>query len=175
MPVIPKLTTVLTKQAIQQRVEELGRQISNDYQGCSLVLIGILNGAFIFLADLVRNLSIPAQIDFVRTSSYGSSTTSSGSIRITKPVEINIQGKDVLIVEDIADTGLTLSYLINYIQGFEPKSIKICAFIDKRERREQTIRLDYIGYVVPKGFLVGYGLDYAQEYRGLPEIFEIIF
>ena len=122
---------------------DVARSVSADYADGDLVLIGVLNGAFIFLADLVRQLSIPAAIDFVRVASYGTGTQSSGKIRLTKEIEIDIKQKDVLVVEDIIDTGLTLSYLVDYLASFEPRSIKICTLIDKHERREKAIRADY--------------------------------
>ncbi len=166
-----ELIPVLKKDDIDKIITDVARRISCDYQDRELVVVGILKGAFIFLADLVRRLTIPVKIDFVGVSSYGSDTSSSGKIRLTKEIETDIKDKDVLIVEDIVDTGLTLSYLIDYIKSFKPKTVKICSLIDKQERRKIKINVDYACHVVEKGFLVGYGIDYAENYRNLPEIF----
>ncbi|OEU71883.1 MAG: hypoxanthine phosphoribosyltransferase [Desulfuromonadales bacterium C00003093] len=170
---MPELIPILKKDDIDKIVAGVARRISSDYQGRELVLIGVLKGAFIFLADLARNLTIPVKIDFVGTSSYGSGTSSSGNIYLTKKIEIDVKDKDVLIVEDLVDTGLTLTYLLDYIKSFGPKTVKICALIDKRERRKIKINIDYACHVVGKGFIVGYGIDYAEDYRNLPEIFHL--
>ena len=170
---MPELIPVLTKAQIEKLVDDMARKISDDYKHQDLVLIGVLKGAFIFLSDLCRHLTIPVKIDFVQASSYGSGTSSSGNIKLNKDIDIVIRGKDVLVVEDIVDTGLTLSYLIEYIKGFGSKTVKLCTMIDKRERRETDIRVDYACHVVDKGFLVGYGLDYAENYRELPGIFHL--
>jgi hypoxanthine phosphoribosyltransferase len=168
------LVAVLKKKEIENAVITLAGKISSDYHKRELVLIAVLKGAFIFLSDLVRHLTIPAKIDFVRLSSYGSNTSSSKKVRLTKEIEIDIKGKDVLIVEDIVDTGFSLQFLIDYLKDKEPRSIKICTFIDKHERREVNFNIDYIGHTVSKGFLVGYGLDYAEDYRNLPEVYHLI-
>jgi hypoxanthine phosphoribosyltransferase len=168
-----ELATVLTKDAIQKKVFELALKISDDYKGKDLVLVGILKGAFVFMSDLMRCLTVPVKLDFVCASSYGNGTSTSGSIRLTKEIGIDIKGKDLLVVEDIVDTGLTLAYLIDYLKSFGPASIKICAMIDKRERRSAEIHIDYSCHVVEEGFLVGYGLDYAEEFRNLPEIYHL--
>ncbi len=170
---MPELIPVLTQKAIEDAVARVARQISKDYQNRDLVLIGSLKGAFIFMADLVRHLSIPVKIDFVRAASYGSDMSSSGKIRLSKEAELDLKGRDVLIVEDIIDTGLTLEYLREHFISLAPRSVKICAFIDKRERREKQIVIDYVCHVVETGFLVGYGLDYAENYRGLPEVYHL--
>ena len=170
---MPELIPVLTKAQIEKLVDDMARKISDDYKHQDLVLIGVLKGAFIFLSDLCRHLTIPVKVDFVQASSYGSGTSSSGNIKLNKNIDIVIEGKDVLVVEDIVDTGLTLSYLIEYIKGFGAKTVKLCTLIDKRERRETDIRVDYACHVVDKGFLVGYGLDYAENYRELPGIFHL--
>ncbi|MDX9787223.1 MAG: hypoxanthine phosphoribosyltransferase [Desulfobacterales bacterium] len=170
---LTNLTPVLTKEKIAHIVAELARDISNDYQGRQLVLIGVLKGAFIFLSDLVRHLTIPVEIDFVRASSYAEQSCSSGQVMLTKPVEIDIEGKNVLIVEDIIDTGLTIVSLIEYLKALKPAGIKVCVFIDKHERRKVLFDADYVGYSTDRGFLVGYGLDYAEKYRHLPGIFEV--
>jgi hypoxanthine phosphoribosyltransferase len=170
---MPDLISVMEKDDIAKRVVAVARRISIDYKDRDLIVIGILKGAFIFLSDLVRNLTIPAKIDFIGVSSYRSGTSSAGTIRLTKEIEIDLKGKDVLIIEDIVDTGLTLTFLIDYIKSFNPGSVKACALIDKHERRETEVEIDYVCQVVSKGFLVGYGLDYAEDYRGLPGIYQL--
>lgn len=169
---MPELVPVLNRKAIEDSLLTVAKQISKDYQGRELVMIGVLKGAFIFFADLIRCLTIPVKIDFVRVASYAGGT-SSGSIRLSKDVEIDLKGKDVLIVEDITDTGLTLEYLKNHFSTLGANSVKICVFIDKKERREKHTAIDYVCHVVEKGFLVGYGLDYAEDYRGLPEVYHL--
>ena len=170
---MPNLIPVLTKEEIDKVVSEIARRISSDYKGCDLILVGVLKGAFIFLSDLIRQLTIPVKIDFAGLSSYGTQTSTSGSIHLTKDIEIDIKNKDVLIIEDIIDTGLSLTYLVDHIKTFNPKSVKICALIDKRERRKADINIDYVGHVIEKGFLVGYGLDYAEKFRNLPEVYHL--
>lgn len=170
---MPELIPVLTKNDIENLIAKVARKISTDYQGRDLVLIGVLKGAFVFLSDLVRHLSIPVQVDFIRLFSYGSGTSSSGDIRLTKDIEIDIELKDVLIVEDIVDTGLTLKYLIDYLKSYKPKTVKVCALLDKHERRESDVRIDYACHAVDKGFLVGYGLDYNEDYRNLPGVYHL--
>ncbi|MBW2592338.1 MAG: hypoxanthine phosphoribosyltransferase [Deltaproteobacteria bacterium] len=172
---MPELIPVIKKEDIGKTVASMARNISSDYADRDLTVIGVLNGAFIFLADLVRKLSIPVEIDFVRVASYGAGTESSGEIQLTKDVEIDIKDRDLLIVEDIIDTGLTLSYLIDHLKCLGPHSVKICTLIDKRERREVEIHADYAGHVTEEGYLVGYGLDHAEKYRNLPEIYHLKF
>ncbi|PMP67096.1 MAG: hypoxanthine phosphoribosyltransferase [Thermodesulfobacterium geofontis] len=170
-----KLRLVLSKEEILRKVKELAEKIDKDFNEEPLILIGTLKGAFIFLADLVRNLKNPnIQIDFIRVKSYGMSDTSSERIEITKEIEIPLEGKNVILVEDIVDTGLTLKYLYDYIKNFNPKSFKICALIDKKERRKVEVLIDYVGFEIEKGFLVGYGLDFAEKFRHLPDIKEVI-
>ncbi len=164
---------VLSRTEIAQKVKSLAQRISEDYAGKELIVIGVLKGSFIFLADLIRELTIPAQVDFIRLASYGSNTTSSGTIRITKEAELDIKNRDVLIVEDIIDSGLTIAYLLEYLKSFSPRSVKVCAFIDKIERREVQVPIDYVGLMVEHGFLVGYGLDFDEKYRSLPAIYRI--
>jgi len=144
-----------------------------DYQNQDLVLVGVLKGAFIFLSDLCRNLTVPVQVDFVQASSYGAGTSSSGNIELNLDIHLDIREKNVLIVEDIVDTGLTLSYLVEHVKGLGAKTVKICTLIDKRERREIDIDVDYACHVVDAGFLVGYGLDYAENYRELPGVYHL--
>jgi hypoxanthine phosphoribosyltransferase len=170
---MPELIPVLNKNDIDKMVSRIARKISSDYQNQELILIGILNGAFVFLSDLVRHLTIPVKLDFIRVCSYGSSASSSGNIRLTKEIEIDINNKNVLIVEDIVDTGLTLSYLIDYLMTFNPKTVKICALINKHERRNANIKIHYACHDVTEGFLVGYGLDYNEDYRYLAGIYHL--
>ncbi len=162
--------TILSKEEIHDRVEVLGREISADYRDKKLVLIGILNGAFIFLADLVRSIDLELEVDFIRVASYGDDTSTTGTITLSKKPDLELAGKDILLVEDIVDTGTTLAWLHDYFTAYQPASIKICSLIDKHERRETEVKVDYVGFVLNKGFLVGYGLDYAQKFRNLPEI-----
>jgi len=170
---MPELVPVLSKNDIDSLVKQVAHRISTDYRNKDLILIGVLKGAFVFLSDLVRCLDIPVQIDFIRVFSYCSDVSSSGEIHLTKDIEVNIKDKDVLIVEDIVDTGLTLKYLIDYLRSYHPKTIKVCVFIDKHERRGADIAIDYSCHHVAKGFLVGYGLDYNEDYRHLSGIYHL--
>jgi hypoxanthine phosphoribosyltransferase len=172
---MPELIPVLRKNDIENMVAQVAQKISSDYQDHELILIGVLKGAVVFLSDLMRHLSISVQVDFIRVSSYGSDTSSSGNIRLTKAIEVDIKNKDVLVVEDIVDTGLTLTYIVDYLKSFNPKTVKVCTLLDKHERRESNITLDYSCHLVEKGFLVGYGLDYNENYRDLPEIYHLKF
>lgn len=168
-----EMIPVLSGSEIAQKVKALSRQISKDYAEKDLCMIGVLNGVFVFLADLVRELTIPVQIDFVRVVSYGSGTVSSGNIQITKEIELDVKDRDVLIVEDIVDSGLTIAFLLEYLKRFHPKSVKVCAFVDKAEHRQVEVPIDYVGHVVESGFLVGYGLDFDQKYREVPGIYRL--
>ncbi|MFO7970126.1 MAG: hypoxanthine phosphoribosyltransferase [Desulfobacterales bacterium] len=168
-----ELIPVLNKNDIDKMVARVAREISSDYQNQELILIGILKGAFVFLSDLMRYLTIPVKLDFIRVCSYGSGASSSGNIRLTKEIEIDINNKNVLIVEDIVDTGLTLSCLIDYLKTFNPKTVKICALINKHERRNANIKIHYACHDVTEGFLVGYGLDYNEDYRYLAGIYHL--
>ena len=170
---MPELIPVLKKDDIEHLVVQVASRISSDYQERELVLIGVLKGAYVFLSDLARQMSIPAQVDFIGISSYGADTSSSGKIRLTKDIDIDIKNKDVLIIEDIVDTGLTLSYIVEYLKSFSPKTIKVCALIDKRERRKSKVKIDYACHLTDEGFLVGYGLDYSEDYRNLPDIYHL--
>jgi len=167
---MPELSLFLDREAIRRLVADLAGRIAADYQGRRPVLIGVLKGAFVFLSDLIRRLTIPVSIDFIGVSSYGARTVSSGKIRLTKPVDTDLEGKDVLLVEDIVDSGFTLSFLKDHIEGLGAKSVKVCALLDKRERREESVVIDYTGLTVKEGFLVGYGLDFGEDFRYLPEI-----
>jgi hypoxanthine phosphoribosyltransferase len=155
---------------IEARVALLAERISRDYGGKEPVLVGVLKGVIFFFADLVMKMTIPTKMDFIRAASYGSGSTSSGVIRILKDVELPLKGADVIVVEDIVDTGLTLDQMIRHLEVKEPASIRICALIDKSERRTKEVRIDYLGFEVPSGFLIGYGLDYDEKYRYLPDI-----
>jgi hypoxanthine phosphoribosyltransferase len=169
----PTMVPVLSRAEIAQKIKTLALRISQDYAEKELVVIGILKGAFIFLADLVRELTIPVEIDFVRLASYGSDTSSSGHIQITKEIELDISGRHVLVVEDIVDSGLTIACLLDYLKPLRPKSVRVCTLIDKTQRREVKIPTHYVGHVVEHGFLVGYGLDFDEKYRALPEIYHL--
>jgi hypoxanthine phosphoribosyltransferase len=155
---------------LRQRVESLGREISDDYAGRDLLLVGVLKGAVFFMADLMRELSIPCEIDFMAISSYGAGTDSSGVVRILKDLDINIAGRDVLVVEDIIDSGLTLSYLMRTLRARRPASLEICTLLTKPERREIDVPVRYVGFEIPNRFVIGYGLDFAERYRNLPYI-----
>lgn len=170
-----RLKPLISAEELQNRVSELAALIDRDYEGKDLVVIGILKGAFIFMSDLVRRLTVPAQLDFVRLASYGKDSFSSGEITITKDVELPIEGRHVLVVEDIVDTGTTLAWFLEYLRKRNPQSIRLCALIDKAERRQIEVSIDYTGLSVAKGFLVGYGLDFAENHRHLPEIREVEF
>jgi hypoxanthine phosphoribosyltransferase len=171
---MPELIPVIKKHEIHRQIRRVAETISRDYQGRELVLIGVLKGAFLFLADLARELKLEKiKIDFLQASSYGADIVSSESIVLKKDIDVDIRGKDVLVVEDIVDTGLTLAYLIRHLKGFGPKSVKVCTMIDKSERRKTAISVDYACATAEKGFLVGYGLDYAEDYRNLPEIYHM--
>jgi hypoxanthine phosphoribosyltransferase len=162
---------LFSRAEIARRVAELAQAIGRDYPGRDLVMVGVLKGVFIFMADLVRALPFPVEVDFVRLCSYGAGTSTSGEVNITKDVEMSLEGRDVLIVEDIVDTGLTLAFLKQHLAAHQPRSLKICCLIDKTERREVAVTVDYLGFPVEKGFLVGYGLDCGEGERTWPEIF----
>jgi hypoxanthine phosphoribosyltransferase len=161
---------LLTEEQIAKRVAELGARISEDYADDPPILVNVLKGGVVFMADLIRATTIPVEIDFMEVSSYGNNTESSGVVRILEDLSLSITDRHVLIVEDIVDTGLTLSYIIENLETRHPKSIKICTLLDRRGRREVDLNLDYVGFVVPDKFVIGYGLDLAQKYRNLPHI-----
>jgi hypoxanthine phosphoribosyltransferase len=158
---------LVTREDLTRRVEELGGEISRDYEGRDLVLVGVLKGAVLFLADLMRHISVPCEVDFMAVSSYGSSTDSSGVVRILKDLDASIEGRDVLIVEDIIDSGLTLQYLIRNLKVRSPRSLEVCALLTKPERRRVDLPTRYVGFEIPNRFAIGYGLDHAQKYRNL--------
>jgi hypoxanthine phosphoribosyltransferase len=155
---------------LQARIAALGAEISSDYEGRDLLLVGVLKGAVFFMADLMRKLTVPCEIDFMAISSYGAATDTSGVVRILKDLDINIAGRDVLVVEDIIDSGLTLSYLMRNLGARKPTSLEICALLTKPERREIEVPVRYVGFEIPNRFVIGYGLDFAERYRNLPYI-----
>ncbi|WP_315122350.1 hypoxanthine phosphoribosyltransferase [uncultured Clostridium sp.] len=161
---------LLDEEQIRSKIKEIGKQISKDYSGKDLLLIGVLKGSVPFMADLIKEIDIPCSIDFMAVSSYGNSSTTSGVVRILKDLDFEIEGKDVLIVEDIIDTGTTLRYLVDYLKGRKPASIEVASLLNKPERRMVEINARYMGFEVPDEFLVGYGLDYAEKYRNLPYV-----
>lgn len=162
---------LISEEELQKRIRELAEKISQDYAGEDIFLLCILKGGLMFLADLSKHITVPVTMDFIGISSYGNATTSSGVVRIVKDLEESIEGKHVLIVEDIIDSGLTLSYLINSLSIRKPASIKICTLLDKQVNRKVDIAVDYVGFTVPNEFLVGYGLDFQEYYRNIPYIF----
>jgi hypoxanthine phosphoribosyltransferase len=155
---------------LQERIGGLGEEISRDYEGRDLLLVGVLKGAVFFMADLMRELTVPCEIDFMAISSYGAETDSSGVVRILKDLDLNIAGRDVLVVEDIIDSGLTLSYLMRNLKARRPASLEICALLTKPERREIDVPVRYVGFEIPNKFVIGYGLDFAERYRNLPYV-----
>jgi len=161
---------LFSEEILTKRIKELASDINRDYKGKDLVVVGILKGSVIFAAELIKNISIPCEIDFMAVSSYGSSTETSGVVRILKDLDNNIEGKDILVVEDIVDTGVTLTYLLKYLQARKANSIEIISLLNKEARRTSNLEVKYIGFEVPDGFIVGYGIDYAEKYRNLPFI-----
>lgn len=159
---------LVTEEELQSKIKELGERITEDYRGKNLMLIGILKGAVMFLSDLAKNIKIPLMIDFMAVSSYGNSSKSTGIVRIIKDLESSIEDKDILIVEDIIDTGLTLSYLTDNLKKRKAKSVKIVTLLDKPERRKVDVPVDYVGFTIPDEFVIGYGIDYAEKFRNLP-------
>jgi hypoxanthine phosphoribosyltransferase len=167
----PRIGEVLvTERQLADRVRELGAEISRDYAGRDILLVGVLKGAVFFLSDLMRHLEIPCEVDFMAVASYGSSTDSSGVVRILKDLDVPIQGRDVLIVEDIVDSGLTLSYLLRTMKAREPASLDVCALLTKPDRLKSNVDIRYTGFEIPNRFVIGYGLDYGQRYRQLPYV-----
>jgi hypoxanthine phosphoribosyltransferase len=164
------LEVLLTSSQIAARIRELGEKISSDYHGCTPHLVGVLKGAWIFMADLIRNLSLEATVDFLGIQSYGAGATSSGEVRITKDLDVSIAGRDVLVVEDIIDTGRTYLYLQGVLSAHQPKSLKLVTLLDKTSRRAVAVKADYVGFQIPNVFVVGYGLDYNQQFRRLPDV-----
>jgi hypoxanthine phosphoribosyltransferase len=161
---------LIEEDELQTRIGELGREISAEYSGRELLLVGVLKGAVFFMADLMRAITVPCEIDFMAISSYGASTDSSGVVRILKDLDINIEGRHVLVVEDIVDSGLTLSYLVRNLESREPASLEVCALLTKPERRQNDVDITYVGFEIPNRFVIGYGLDFAERYRNLPYV-----
>ena len=166
----PNLEVLLSQEQIQTRIKELGAEITREYAGLNPLLVGVLKGACFFLSDLLRSIDTRLGIEFMAISSYGSSTRTSGEVRIMKDLDVPIEGRHILVVEDIVDTGLTLSYLLQNLESRGAASVKLAALLDKFERREKDVKIDYLGFQIPDAFVVGYGLDYAERYRNLPFI-----
>ena len=167
----PRVGEVLVQRdELAHRVRELGAEIPTDYEGRDLLLVGVLKGAFLFLSDLMRVLTVPCEVDFMAVASYGDSTSTSGVVRILKDLDAPIQGREVLIVEDIVDSGLTLSYLLRMLQAREPKSVEVCALLTKPERRKVDLPIRYTGFEIPDRFAIGYGLDHDERFRELPYV-----
>ncbi len=165
---------MFTKEEIGKRVEELGKQISKDYEGKKLLVISLLKGSFIFTADLVREISIPVVVEFMRTSSYGHSTESSGEVEILYDIDMDLTGYEVLVSDDITDTGITMKHVIKYLKTKNPNSVKSCVLLDKPSRRKVELEPDYIGFTIPDKFIVGYGLNYGDYYRNIPYVFAFV-
>ena len=161
---------LFSEEQLKARVAEIARQIETDYAGKEIMLISVLRGSFIFMADLCRAIQLPCTLDFMSVSSYGKSTTSSGQVQITKDLSEDITGRHVIVVEDILDSGNTLSYLLKILENRHPASIRLCTLLDKPERRVKPVEVHYTGFTIPDAFVVGYGLDYAERYRNLPYI-----
>jgi hypoxanthine phosphoribosyltransferase len=166
----PNLEVLLSEEQLQTRIKELGAEITREYAGLNPLLVGVLKGACFFLSDLLRAIDTRLGIEFMAISSYGSSTRTSGEVRIMKDLDVPIEGRHILVVEDIVDTGLTLSYLLQNLESRGAASVKLAALLDKFERREKDVKIDYLGFKIPDAFVVGYGLDYAERYRNLPFI-----
>lgn len=158
---------LISEQDLKRRISELGEQLSKDYEGKEVMLVGVLKGAFIFMANLAMEMQVPVSVDFMAVSSYGASTDSSGVVRILKDLDLSVEGKDILIVEDIVDSGLTLKYITENIASREPASLKICTLLNKEKKRKADVKIDYVGFQIPDRFVVGYGLDFAERYRNL--------
>jgi hypoxanthine phosphoribosyltransferase len=166
----PNLEVLISSKQIQDRISELGAEIARDYSGHNPLLIGVLKGACLFLSDLMRAIDIPLNVEFMAISSYGAEMRTSGEVRIMKDLDVAIEGRHILVVEDIVDTGLTLSYLLSNLESRGAASVKLAALLDKYERREKEVAIDYLGFQIPNEFVVGYGLDFAERYRNLPFI-----
>ena len=169
----PQLRILISRDEIARAVDRLAREINKDYQGKQPLLIGVLKGSFVFMADLIRRLDLPLELDFVRLSSYGAARESSGKVRVVQGIKTPMKGRDVLVVEDIVDTGITASFLLDYLKTKKPASLKFCALTDKPSRRRIPISIDYLGFAVPDKFVVGYGLDCDEKFRNLPDIYVI--
>jgi hypoxanthine phosphoribosyltransferase len=169
----PQLKILISRDEIAKAVDRLAREIKRDYQDKQPLLIGILKGSFVFMADLIRQLDLPLELDFIRLASYGAARESSGKVRVIQGVKTPIKGRDVLVVEDIVDTGITISFLLDYLKKKRPASLKLCALTDKPSRRKIPVPIDYRGFTVPNKFIVGYGLDCDERFRNLPHIYTL--
>ncbi len=169
----PQLKILISRDEIAKAVNRLACEIKRDYQGKQPLLIGVLKGSFVFMADLIRQLDLPLELDFIRLSSYGAARGSSGKVRIVQGVKTRIKGRDVLVIEDIVDTGITTSFLFDYLRKRKPASLKLCALTDKPSRRRVPVSIDYLGLSLPNKFVVGYGLDFDQRFRNLPDIYAL--
>jgi hypoxanthine phosphoribosyltransferase len=167
---VERLKVLISKEQIKQKVAEMGAQITRDFEGQSVVLLGVLKGATIFLADLAREIKLDATFDFIAVSSYGNSREQSGEVKLVKDVDQSMEGRNIILVEDILDTGLTLTYLKKMLLARKPRSLKVAALLDKTSRRKMPIQGDYVGFEIPDEFVVGYGLDFAERFRNLPEV-----
>jgi len=165
-----QLRILITREEIEQTVVSLARQINRDYQGKQPLLVGVLKGSFVFMADLVRQLDLPLELDFIKVCSYGAARESSGSVRLVQGLSSPVEGRDVLVIEDIVDTGITISFVLDYLREQKPASLKLCALTDKPSRRRVPVAIDYVGLAVPDKFIVGYGLDCDERFRNLPDI-----
>ena len=166
----PKPHILFTREEVEATVNRLAAEVRRDYQGKHPLLIGILKGSFVFMADLIRLLDFPLEVEFITLSSYGRGRESSGKIKVVKGLRAEVKGRDVLIIEDIVDTGLTISFLLDYLRKKKPASLRLCALTDKPSRRQTSVTIDYLGFTVPDKFLVGYGLDWDEKFRNLPDI-----
>jgi hypoxanthine phosphoribosyltransferase len=169
----PQLKILINRDEISEAVARLAWEIKKDYQGKQPLLIGILKGSFVFMADLIRQLDLPLELDFVRLSSYGSARESSGKVRMVQGIKMPIKGRDVLVVEDIVDTGITTTFLLDYLKKKKPASLKLCALTDKPSRHRVSVSIDYLGFTVPDKFIVGYGIDCDEKFRYLPHIYAL--
>jgi len=169
----PQLKILISRGEIAKAVDRLASQINKDYQGKQPLLIGVLKGSFVFMADLIRHLDLPLELDFIRLSSYGAARESSGKVRVVQGVKTPIKDRDVLVVEDIVDTGITTFFLLDYLKKKKPASLKLCALTDKPSRRRVPVPIDYLGFTVPDEFIVGYGIDCDEQFRYLPDIYSL--
>ena len=169
----PQLKILISRDEIAEAVDRLAYEIKRDYQGKQPLLIGILKGSFVFMADLIRQLDLPLELDFIRLSSYGATRESSGKVRVIQGVKTNVKSRDVLVIEDIVDTGITTSFSLDYLKKRQPASLKLCVLTDKPSRRRIPVSIDYLGFTVPDKFIVGYGLDLDQKFRNLPDIYTL--
>ncbi len=165
-----RFRVLISQRRIESRIRQLGRRISRDYRDKKPVLVGVLRGAFVFMADLLRHISVPVEVDFLSVASYGDAKVSSGVVRLLQDLNTNIKGRHVILVEDIVDTGITLSYLLHNLKTRQPKSLEVCALLDKHQKRKVAVPLKYVGFRIPDRFVVGYGLDHAQQHRNIPYI-----